>query len=124
MKSDVEHPEILRFTFVSHTVHPGRQAVPAVLARPVAFPASGVPLRLKPLTTMFIDDLMPFDRPELDDDFLPFNEMDRMNDLYDPYEGDEYLGDDLFGGDYLEEEGYLDDELDDEEYIYDDPDDL
>jgi hypothetical protein len=67
---------------------------------------------------------MPFDRPELDEDFLPFNEMDRMDDLYDPYEDDEYLGDDLFGGDYLEEEGYLDGELDDEEYIYDDPDDL
>jgi hypothetical protein len=67
---------------------------------------------------------MPFDRPELDEDFLPFNEMDRMDDLYDPYEDDEYLGDDLFGDDYLEEEGYLDDELDDEEYVYDDPDDL
>ena len=80
---------------------------------------------------MFIDDLMPFDRPELDDDFPPFNEIDRMEDLYDPheyepyeYEDGEYLGDDLFGDDYLEEEGYLGDGLDDEEYVYDDPDDL
>jgi len=136
MKSTVQHPEILRFTFVSQTfvlqiLHSGRQAVPAVPVRPVASPASGIPLRLNLFTTMFIDDLMPFDRPELDDDFPPFNEIDRMEDLYDPYEyepyeyeDDEYLGDDLFGDDYLEEEGYLGDGLDDEEYVYDDPDDL
>jgi hypothetical protein len=92
--------------------------------RPVVFCASGEPLRLKPLTTMFTDDLMPFERLEMDEDFLPFNEMHGMEDLYDPYDDDEYIEDDFFGDDYLEEEGYLDDELDDEEYVYDDPDDL
>lgn len=71
---------------------------------------------------MFYDDLMPIDRPDLEDDFLPFTEIDTMGEMYEPYEEDEYLDDDFFDDDYFDEEE--DDYLDDDLYAYDDPDEL
>jgi hypothetical protein len=65
---------------------------------------------------MYYDDLMPLGRPDLDDDFFPFDEED---DLYDPYEAD-LLDEDFFEAeDPYDEEGYLNDDL-----YYDDLEDL